>query len=68
MGRIVHFHFFEALNNAFEVQFSGLHFYTLSKTLVACRNMQLRFVLILETMLNNAFNLPWHFRSPGGKA
>ena len=29
-------------NSAFEVQFSDLHFHTLSKTLVACRDMQLR--------------------------
>ena len=34
------FSLFEALNGAFEVQFfSGLHFYTLSKTLIACRDM-----------------------------
>ena len=25
---LVYFHSFEALNDAFEVQFSGLHFYT----------------------------------------
>ena len=38
------FHSFEALNDAFEVQFfSGLHFYTLPKTLIAFRTMQLRF-------------------------
>ena len=38
------FTLFEALNDAFEVQFfSGLHFYTLPKTLIAFRTMQLRF-------------------------
>ena len=30
---------------------SGLHFYTLSKTLKACRAMQLRFFLKVETLL-----------------
>ena len=40
----VYFHYFEALNDAFEVQiFSGLNFYTLPKTLIAFRTMQLRF-------------------------
>ena len=33
--------------------FSGLHFYTLSKALIACRNMQLRFFKV-KTLLNNA--------------
>ena len=36
------FHFFEARNDPFKVQFSGLHFYILSKTLITCRDMQLR--------------------------
>ena len=36
--------------------FSGLHFYTLSKTLIACRDMQLRF-LNVKTLLNNVFNV-----------
>ena len=51
------FHFFEALNDAFEVFFSssGFHFYTLLKTLLAYRAMQLRFFEV-ETLLNNAFN------------
>ena len=44
------FSYFEArnnMNNAFEVQFfSGLHFYTLSQTVVACRAMQLCFFFI----------------------
>ena len=31
--------------------FSGLHFFTLSKTLIACRAMQLRFFKV-ETLLN----------------
>ena len=34
--------------------FSGLHFYTLPKTLIACRAMQLRFLKV-KTLLNNAF-------------
>ena len=34
--------------------FSVLHFYTLSKILIACRVMQLRFVKV-KTLLNNAF-------------
>ena len=34
--------------------FSGLHFYTLSKTPVACRDMQLSFFSV-KTWLNNAF-------------
>ena len=43
---LVYFHFFEALHDIFEVQFfSGLHFYTTSYTLIACRAMQLRFFL-----------------------
>ena len=52
------FAFYEARNGAFEGQFfSGLHFYTLSKTLIACRNMKLRFLKV-KTLLNDAFN-PW---------
>ena len=39
-GHLHIFTFFEALNAAFEVQFfAGLHFYTISKTLIACRDM-----------------------------
>ena len=39
---LIYFHFFEALNDAFEVQFfSWLHFHTLSKTQRACRAIQL---------------------------
>ena len=45
--------YFKKLNDVFEVQFLGLHSYTLSKTLVACRARQLRFQV--ETLLNNAF-------------
>ena len=47
------FHFFEALTDAFEVLFSGLHFYTLSTTLIACRHRQLKFFYgnnVLKTM------------------
>ena len=36
--------------------FSGLHFYTLPKTLIPFRTMQLRFFLS-ETLLNNAFKV-----------
>ena len=54
-GHLHIFAFFEALNGAFEVQFfSGLHFYTSSKTLITCRCMQLRFFKV-KTLLNNAF-------------
>ena len=35
--------------------FSGLQFYTLSKTLIACRVIQLIFFKV-ETLLNNVFN------------
>ena len=34
---------------------SGLHFYTLSKPLIACGDMQLRFLKVI-TLLNTAFN------------
>ena len=42
---LAHFHFLEAINDAFEVQFSGFHVYTISQTQIACRAMQLRFEL-----------------------
>ena len=46
--------FFEALNDAFEVQcLQGVIIYTVSKTLIACRAMQLRFFFKVETLLNN---------------
>ena len=35
-------------------QFSGLHFYTLSKTLITFRAVQLKLFKV-ETLLNNAF-------------
>ena len=39
-GHLSYFHLLEAVNNAFEVQFfSGLHFYTLSKTLITCTHV-----------------------------
>ena len=48
---------FRFFNGAFEVQFfSGLHFLNLSKTLITCRAMQLRFLKV-EALLNNAFKL-----------
>ena len=51
-GHLSLFHSFEALNDALFVIFflqAGLHFYTLLKTLIACRAMQLRF-LCVETL------------------
>ena len=55
MGNLIYIYSFEALTDAIEGQFfSGLNFYTLSKTLLACRAMQLRFLKV-ETVLNNAF-------------
>ena len=43
-GNIIRFSPFKALFDAFEVQFfSGLHFYTLPKTLIPFRTMQPRF-------------------------
>ena len=43
-GHLSIFHSFEALNDAFEVQFvQGFIFYTLPKTLIPFRTMQLRF-------------------------
>ena len=54
---LVYFHFSEALNDVFKVHFfSGLHFYTLSKTLNAYRDMQLK-VSKVKTLLNNAFKI-----------
>ena len=53
-----HLHIFALLKHliiAFKVFFfSGLHFYTLSQTLVACSVLQFRFLKV-ETLLNNAF-------------
>ena len=54
------FHFFAALNGAFiKVQFFQIFIFTvtLSKTLIACRDMQLRF-LKWKQLLNTAF---WHW-------
>ena len=51
---LVYLHFFEALNAAFEVQFSVLYLYTISQTLMS-RVMQLRFFFKVETLLNNIF-------------
>ena len=43
-GHLSIFTLLKHLIDAFEVQFfSGLHFYTLPKTLIACRAMQLFF-------------------------
>ena len=65
MGKWVHaesghlsiFTLFEALNvHAFEVQFfQGFIFYTLPKTLIAFRTMQLRFFKVKN--VNNAFKI-----------
>ena len=43
---LAYFCSFQALNGAFEVQL----------TLIACRDMQLRFFFYVKTLLNNAFN------------
>ena len=52
-----YFHFFEALDNAFEVQyFQGFILNLVLQTMVACRGMQLRFFKV-ETLLHNAFNI-----------
>ena len=52
---------FEAFKDALEVQFiSGLQFYTLSKTLIACRAMQLRFLKV-DTLLSNSFVKAFQF-------
>ena len=40
----------------FKYNFTGLHFYTLSETLIACRAMQLIYIL-METVLNSDFNI-----------
>ena len=53
---LVSFYSFEAPNDAFEVKhFQGLIFYTLAKTLVACRAMQLKFLKV-ETLLKGKFS------------
>ena len=56
------FHFFEALNDSFwsAISFKGFIFYSLSKTLIAGRVMQIRFC----TWLNNALNLFLHNSCP----
>ena len=46
--------------------FSGLTFYTLSKTQIVCRALQLRFFSKVETLLNNAFNVYLFWYSPDG--
>ena len=54
-----HLHIFTSLKHLImllKCSFSGLHFYTLSQTLIACRAMQLRFLKV-ETLLNNTFNI-----------
>ena len=56
MGHLSFFlHFFEARNDPFEEQFfRAFSFTSLSKTLIACRAMQLRFLKV-KTLVNNAF-------------
>ena len=55
-GHLSIFTLLKHLMMLFEVAiFSGLHFYTLPKSLIACRAMQLRFFKV-KTLLNNAFN------------
>ena len=48
-GESGHLSIFTLLKNLMmllKYNFSGLHFYTLSKTLIACRAMQLRFFFL----------------------
>ena len=53
---IKNLHFFQALNDAFEVQFPGLNVYTISQKLIACEAKQLIFFkeIKVETLLINA--------------
>ena len=61
MRSLIFFHFYEALHGAFDVQVFRASFVTLSKTLIACRDMQLKFlkseniVKQLKASFNNVF-------------
>ena len=44
---------FEALHDAFGVHVSGLHFYTILKSLVACKAMQLGFSEVKTLLMYN---------------
>ena len=57
-GHLHIFAFLKHLMVLLRCNFSGLHFYTLSKTLIACRDMQFRFFKV-KTLLNNAFKV-WY--------
>ena len=69
---VTRFQFFEALNDAFEVQIFQALFYTISQTLIAHRViiMQLRIFFYVEILWNNRsslfsvdkMNLPWNLR------
>ena len=52
---LVYFHSFEALNDAFEVQFSQGFIFTPYQTTIPFRTMQLRFFFKVKKLLNNAF-------------
>ena len=54
-GHLAMFTLLKHLMVLLKYSFSGLHFYTLSKTLIACRDMQHRFFFKVETLLNIAF-------------
>ena len=53
-GHLSIFATLEHLMVLLKCNFSGLRFYTLLKTLIACRAMQLRFIKV-ETLFKNAF-------------
>ena len=53
-GHLSNFTLLKHLMMLLKYNFSGLHFYTLSNTLITCRAMQLRLFKV-ETLLNNAF-------------
>ena len=55
-GHLHIFGFLKHLMVLLRCNFSGRNFYTLWKTLIACRDMQLRFLKV-KTLLNNAFKL-----------
>ena len=55
-GHLSIFTSFKHLMVLFGAIFFRASFYTLSKTLIACRNMQLNFLKV-KTLLNNAFNV-----------
>ena len=55
-GHLHIFAFLKHLMVLLRCNFSGLHFYTLSKTLTACRDIAQIFFKV-KTLLNNAFKV-----------